>query len=361
MRCKMWLAALVMFGVLSMEFVASGQEKAPPKVSKAKELSVQLPTAEQESPAAKFRIVVSPATAQPGDEVTLTVNAEIAKDWHINSVSAKGEFGFPTKIELKTTSLEPIDENFTPSVKPKELPVAGASQLCHSGSFAWTRKYRVGASGIRSVRGSIEFQACDDQKCLPPKELEFSLRAKRTRAKVVTSVTPEHKTVGKPVVIGLEACKMNRPKAKLSLVGVLFGSRTEALALTGKLNHKGKEVSIYLPRKRSYTLENTAVGGTRFENTSTYLSIDHDGDGEISDWETVASNRPFRIADSMYQVTNVDKAAAKISVQEVSAPLSGSLVGQKVPPFKLTTVDGKEITDKSILGKVTLLDVWAVT
>jgi len=92
-----------------------------------------------------------------------------------------------------------------------------------------------------------------------------------------------------------------------------------------------------------------------------YFSIDHDGDGEISENESFASNRPFRVGDEMFQVTGVDKENLKLTIQKIAAPLSGTIVGRKCPPFEFTTVDGKKITDQSILGKVTFLDVWAVT
>ena len=46
---------------------------------------------------------------------------------------------------------------------------------------------------------------------------------------------------------------------------------------------------------------------------------------------------------------------------EIDVPLTGSVLNRRCPEFEFTTVDGQTVSNKSILGKVTILDIWAVT
>ena len=137
------------------------------------------------------------------------------------------------------------------------------------------------------------------------------------------------------------------------------GDRGKRCKATGAPSRDGHAVAVYLPKRTKYNLKNTASGNTRFENTATYVSIDQDGDQEIADHESAAVNRPIRIRNSMYQVTSLDLNS--ITFQQIDVPLSGVVLNQKCPPFRYTSTSGEVITDKSILGMVTILDIWAVT
>ena len=63
----------------------------------------------------------------------------------------------------------------------------------------------------------------------------------------------------------------------------------------------------------------------------------------------------------MLKILQLDKEKEAMTIQRVDVPLTGTIVGQPCPPFEYQTVDGKTISNKSILGKVTILDIWAVT
>lgn len=369
-----WLrAAIALWAVLSVGALMAQDSPEKKKGTKAKslpatstsekdQLVVKVPIGEQRSPAATFVVSLTPATARVGDVVQMKIEAAIADGWHINAVKVhKDTFGLPTTIELTSKNLTPIGGAFQSSVAPKLIDAAGVKQLSHSGNVSWTRNYRVSDSGLKKTEGWIQFQACDDEKCLPPQKLKFSLRGKRSRKPTANAVNEANKPIGDPIQVTLQPCKRTRPRAKLSIAGLLFGSRTDQLVFEGQFQHEDNTFKIYLPSGSRYKLKNTGTGNGRSENNATHISIDHNGDGSIAAWETHPANLPFRIADSMYQVVRIDKDKKALSLQRVDAKLSGVLIGRKVAPFSYKTVDGKTITDKSILGKVTLLDVWAVT
>ena len=328
-------------------------------------LTQTLPTRNQTSPIVGFKVSLSPANAKPGETVTLSIDTSVQDGWHIYPVHFGGETPswYPTKIEFESAGLEAIDSTFNCSVEPKSAQLGEDTQLHHEGKFSWTRKFRV-KEGIRSYSGSgaIAFQVCDETKCLPPKTLAFDLST--TNKSELQQAVDQYEWAGEAIQVELEKCKLTRPKVKISIASVLFssGNPQDRLSLKGTLKlENGKSYTVYFPGSRIYTLENDGSGNTRLENSATYISIDHDGDGVISDWESHASNLPIRIDDQMYRVTELNKKEKKFAIRRVAAPLSGSIVGHRCPPFKLTSLDGETISDKSILGKVTILDIWAVT
>ena len=52
-------------------------------VAFAQDRSVELPTKDQRSPAAKFKISIAPEEAKPGETVTPKIDANLQGKWHI--------------------------------------------------------------------------------------------------------------------------------------------------------------------------------------------------------------------------------------------------------------------------------------
>jgi len=339
--------------------VETKKEDQPKNVS-----VVQLPAEGERSSAAKFTVTLSPNDAKLGEEVTLTIKATVAEGWHIyptKSPDEKEAIGYPTEIEFTSKVLKPIDEAFKPSVEATTATVDGEQQSYFKGTFEWSRKYKVSRKRKSySGKGSISFQACTDEQCLPPNTLAFSFKPP-AEPKVFLNDKVKHKFVGDPIVVSLEKCKETRPRVKISLFSLLTGGGTDKLVLKGNLKVDEEKFDVFLPAERKYTFQNKAKGGTRFENTASYLSIDYDADGTISNTESSGLNRLVRFGDSMFTVREIDTDASTLTIQQVDEPLSGTIVGQKLPPFEYQTTDGKKITNESLLGKVTILDIWAVT
>lgn len=356
-----------------------GPEAQPASVQ-VDESSVQLPSEGQSSPHVSYVVALTPAAANPADEVTLSIKAAIAPGWHIASLGDVPDDApaLPTRINFKGDTLTAIDDDFAPSVKPEAVVTAGVTHHQHSGEVTWTRRYRVAEKGTAlQGTGSITFQVCDDSMCFPPNTLEFTLglAADATRART-RQPGFVYRTIGEPIRVPLEASDLQRKiinytalvtadptedmdKYVKQLTKAM--SATEALSLSGVLERDGQSVRFFLAEQETYSLTNSNKDDTRYGNTSTFLSIDHDGDGEIADHESVATNRPVRLFDSMYMVTAIAKDELAITLQEVATSLAGAVLGRRCPEFWYETVDGQVVSNKSILGQVTILDVWAVT
>ncbi len=378
-------STLSLLALAAVAFVAPGahavsESPAPVEVRNDSLYSVKLPTAKQVSLKVTFVVSLAPTDAKPGATVMLTVETAIKSGWHISAVG--GEQGdspsLPTSIDFEARGLTPIDKRFSPSVKPSLVKIGDTTHLQHTGSFSWQRQYRVAEQAKDySGRGSIRFQVCDEEKCLPPNTLSFALGAE-AKVQPVPANLPgvAYKTVGDPITIALGEANLERKLINTTelvtadpeedwdeYMQQLIASMNakEALTLGGSFQLDGSSVALYLAEQEEYSLVNTGNGETNFENTSTYISIDYNGDGEIVDYESVASNLPIRLFDSMFLVTEISKSKKTITLQQIDIPLAGAVLNRRCPDFRYETVDGQIVSNESIRGTATILDIWAVT
>lgn len=352
-----WLTTIFMATIVSA--IGSAQQTTDRAQSP---YSVELPTANQRSPLASFKIELSPGNAKPGEIVTLKVKASIAKSWHIYPIAASDETaeanGMPTVIDFNPLGLEPVDKAF---VQHEETPPSGYLE----GEFGWIRKYRVSENtSAYSGSGAVKYQACDASKCVPPKTLKFQIgnasnnESGKTKSKSSQNFANSIKLITEP-------CELTRPKVKFELEGVSIFSLPnrdpDPLDKKCEIEVQGEKINIYLPKAESYSIENTDSDNTKFGNTSTYLSIDQNSNGKLEDSESTPASLPVRILDTMYSVVAIAKDGGSISLVKTDRPLHGVVVNRRCPEFSFTSVAGETISDKSILGKVTVLDIWAVT
>lgn len=324
--------------------------------------SVELPTTNQTSPLARFNIELSPGNAKPGEIVTLKINASVAKSWHIYPIASSDKAaeakGMPTVIEFNPRGLEPVDKAF---IQNERTPDSGYFE----GEFGWIRKYRVSENAnAYSGSGSVKYQACDDSKCVPPKTLDFRIGIASDNEAVKTK-SKSAQPLANTIKLITEPCQLTRPQAKFAMDGISIFSMPnmdpDPLVKKCEIEVQGKKINIYLPKAESYSIENTDSDNTKFGNTSTYISIDQNSNGKLEESESTPANLPVRILDTMYSVVAIAKDGSSISLVQTDGPLHGVVVNRRCPEFSFASVNGETISDKSILGKVTVLDIWAVT
>jgi hypothetical protein len=163
----------------------------------------------------------------------------------------------------------------------------------------------------------------------------------------------------------MEDCKADRPgriTTDTSLLRLLFaGPPKEELVKRGTVEVDGQKYTLYLPKVRSYSTVNTKQGDKAFENTSTLISVDHNGDGRLTDEEGWFANWPLRLGDKMFDVTEIAADGSRIVLKPSKSPLRGVIVGRTCPPFAFRTADGREVSRESLAGKPFLLDIWSIT
>ena len=114
--------------------------------------------------------------AHANESATLRLHIEIQKGWHIFSEHPEIQGVTATHIEL-----EPSDAFIVEKIEfPKPVPT-------HSDVFQKTLgfytssvdaqiqiKIKAGTSGDVPIKGTLQYQSCSDQLCMPPAKLPFS-------------------------------------------------------------------------------------------------------------------------------------------------------------------------------------------
>lgn len=108
----------------------------------------------------------------------LQMKATIQTNWHLYSQSQPDDaVAMPTTFVLNPNPL------FTFEGKIKEVgkmekytdKVLKVSANQYSNSVTFTQLIKLKGKAKTSVTGTVEYQTCDDQKCLPPKKVNFKV------------------------------------------------------------------------------------------------------------------------------------------------------------------------------------------
>ncbi len=120
--------------------------------------------------------------ATPADkagEATLTFTAAIAGNWHIYSQFIAEGGPEPTSFKFTPSADYELVGQVTESPEPVK-----AFEKAFNMNIAYFPKRAVFSQKIRlkapqaTVKGTLTFMVCNDEKCLPPDDLDFSLEAK---------------------------------------------------------------------------------------------------------------------------------------------------------------------------------------
>lgn len=168
-----------------------------------------------------------------------------------------------------------------------------------------------------------------------------------------------------PITIAMEDCKGSRPGKITSGAGVLgmifSGPPKDELVKRGAMQADGQTYTLYLPKAKSYSIENTGSNDSDLENTSTIISVDHVGNGKLTDQDGWCANLPIRLGDKMYDVSEIAVDGSRIILKPSKSPLRGVIVGRACPPFSFKTADGVEFSNTQLGDKAFILDIWSIT
>ncbi|MCG6158555.1 protein-disulfide reductase DsbD family protein [Rubinisphaera margarita] len=171
-------------------------------------------------------------TSAPEDSVrtvVLAITANMEGHWHIYAQTQDPEmFGIPTEFTVPTTpGLTPIDSRFLPTSKPTiTRPEPDIEQQYFEKTVTWQRRYQLDPATFKGpLNGSIKFQLCDDQGCLPPRTVEFSL-GNRTKSGDIAAASPVQtpdKTASNAGPIEEDVPAQKKGLIPFLITGVIFG------------------------------------------------------------------------------------------------------------------------------------------
>jgi len=117
-----------------------------------------------------------------GDKLyEVQMKATIQNKWHLYSqVQPEDAIAIPTQFKFNPNPLFVLEGKVTESGKMEKYSdkILGVSANQYSNSVVFTQKVKLKANAKTNLTGSVEYQTCDDEKCLPPKTVNYSIALK---------------------------------------------------------------------------------------------------------------------------------------------------------------------------------------
>lgn len=114
-----------------------------------------------------------------GDKMyEIEMKATIQNKWHLYSqVQPDDAIAIPTNFKFNPNPLYKLEGKVHESGKLEKYTdkTLGVSANQYSNTVVFTQKIKLKANVKTNVTGSVEYQTCDDEKCLPPKTVNYSI------------------------------------------------------------------------------------------------------------------------------------------------------------------------------------------
>lgn len=114
---------------------------------------------------------------QADGKFSAEVNVQINENWHINSNKPSDEFLIPTELRIEPSDEYKVSRIIYPEPTLKRLAFAEQPLAIFEGDFNIRLEGKIlqTADSLVTVKGSLYYQGCNDQVCLPPTDLPFGL------------------------------------------------------------------------------------------------------------------------------------------------------------------------------------------
>ena len=111
-------------------------------------------------------------------EYEVQLIATMQKGWHVYSQQQpKDAIAIPTSFSFHKNPLVDLDGKVKEVGKLEKFndPVLDVSAFQYSNKVVFVQKIKLKGKAKTKLTGKLEFQACTDEKCLPPKTIDFSI------------------------------------------------------------------------------------------------------------------------------------------------------------------------------------------
>jgi len=128
---------------------------------------------------------VAQVQAKAGASAPVTLKFRVLEGYHVNSNKPRSELLIPTKLKLNPPLGISVTEFRYPAGKDFSLSFSPAETLSvYTGDFSIQAALKPVASapaGAYHVTGELDYQACSDRACFPPKKLPVSFEVSVTK------------------------------------------------------------------------------------------------------------------------------------------------------------------------------------
>ena len=158
-------------------------------------LSVLAPAARAQDgpppPATLVQTSVAAVTLPVGGRAEVRVELQIAEHWHINANPPALEYNIPTEVALQAAHGVRAARPRYPAGKSMRFSFEDQPLLVYDGATSVVIPIAADAAatpGTYRLSGEVAFQACDDNVCLPPTSVPFTVAVTLTAASGISAV-----------------------------------------------------------------------------------------------------------------------------------------------------------------------------
>ena len=126
-----------------------------------------------------LHVTAAPVTLHAGDTAPVLLQVVLAPGWHVYANPPSGEYNIPVRVGLTGARGVVAGAPRYPAGKDVKLPSDEKPTRVYDGAFTITLPLQAAAnamSGTQTLSGKVSFQACNDQVCLPPASVPFSVQ-----------------------------------------------------------------------------------------------------------------------------------------------------------------------------------------
>jgi DsbC/DsbD-like thiol-disulfide interchange protein len=135
----------------------------------------------QSTPVVSGHMVLDTDGAHAGSSVKAAVVAEVSAGYHINDHVPSLDYLIPTEIKLQLAEPLGLGSIVYPKGSPEKFSFLDTPISVYQGKLLVGATLKVAADakpGTYSLKGTLNYQACNDHACLPPTSLPLALTVK---------------------------------------------------------------------------------------------------------------------------------------------------------------------------------------
>jgi thiol:disulfide interchange protein DsbD len=150
--------------------------------------------AQEDAHVVEVRSLVSRNAVKPGETFQAAVLLKVQAGFHINDNAPLDEFMIPTVLTVADSPDFEVVEIYYPGGRRARFSYSEAELVVYEGEVVLGAllKAKGGiAAGPRLIKAALSYQACDQESCLPPKEIAFEIAVPVSIDADCTDVHPE--------------------------------------------------------------------------------------------------------------------------------------------------------------------------
>ena len=150
--------------------------------------------AQEDAQVVEAKALISRDRVRPGETFKAAIILKVQAGYHINDNAPLDEFLIPTALVIDENPDFEVLEISYPKGRRARFAYSEAELVVYEGEvfLGALIKAKDGlAAGPRTLKGALSYQACNNESCLPPKELTFEIAVPLAASGAGADVHPE--------------------------------------------------------------------------------------------------------------------------------------------------------------------------